>query len=707
MTTAMDMDTAAGQQLKASAARLNASFAQGLRPPPRIDVSAWAAKYRHFPEDSAYPGRYQPDRAPYLAEIMDALSPHHPASEVAIIKCAQSGGSVAGENWVGFISDVAPGPLMYVQATITAAKDWLAEKFWPMVEASPRLNPERAGSITPRRVRDGSGTTALRVRFKRGGWMLIAGANSAATLRQHSVRYAVEDDLDQFPDDLDNQGSPEAMVDARLTVFTRLGLSKRLKISTPTNKGASKIGRAYARSDQRKFYLKCRHCGGRFDPIWSDIHWPQGRTESASLTSPCCGVVVAHWEKEGMSRPDGWLATVELDGKRPPRVCKTEEEFQLWQARDVAHLTRGYHIKGVISAFVTWATMAKAFADAQGDVNKLRTWTNLQAGEEFVLKGDAPPSEDLDLLREQDWGRGQLPHGPVVFTLGCDVQGDGIYFEAVGHAERAETWELDHGLLVGPTDVAGEGAWAKLEEYAQRRFVMPGGKAVGFDQILVDAGYNTEAAKSFCKRHPRRMAIFGRDGWTRPILGRGQSIDYQGAKSQARRRKRKQKAGEEAHLVGTYGAKLAWFGFLRSSIDYVQAQLRGERPEPIRGRVHFSRDAAVDYFDMLTSESCVVEMKGGQPSRVWKVESGRQNHWLDCRIYNMAAAEALVLDSLSEVDWAKLRTDRCGSADPNQGDLVAMANRPERAAPTETPKPPPQAAAPKARTFVDAGDDYL
>jgi phage terminase large subunit GpA-like protein len=174
---------------------------------------------------------------------MDALSPHDPAAEVPIIKCAQSGGSATAENWIGYVSDVAPGPMMYVQATITAAKDWLAEKFWPMVEATPRLNPERRGAIMPKRQRDGGGTTALRVRFRSGGWMLIAGANSAATLRQHSIRYAIEDDLDQFPDDLDNQGSPEAMVTARLTTFTRQGIAKRLKISTPTNKGASKIER--------------------------------------------------------------------------------------------------------------------------------------------------------------------------------------------------------------------------------------------------------------------------------------------------------------------------------------------------------------------------------------------------------------------------------------------------------------------------------
>lgn len=700
--------------LDANAVRINEAFASSLRPPPRITVSEWAAKYRRFGDDSPHPGDYIASRAPYLKEPHDRCSPHDPAAEIPIIKCGQSGGSVAGENFIGYVADVAPGPMMYVGPTISAAKDWLAEKFWPMVEASPRLNPARGGAIMPKRQRDGAGTTALRVRFRKGGWMLIAGANSAATLRQHSIRYVVEDDLDQFPDDLDNQGSPEIMVTTRLTVFTRQGLAKRLKISTPTNKGASKIGRAYAASDKGRYYLKCRGCGSRFDPVFSDLKWPDARPDLVELVAPCCERRHAHWEKALMSTEDGWCPTFEFvdeDGEvyAPPRVM-SEEEFQTWRARDRHALNPGFHITGIISAFISWATLCTLFVAAQGDVNKLRGWTNLQLGEEFVLKGDAPPAEDLEVLREQDWGRGQVPWGPVVFTLGCDVQGDGIYFEAVGWAAGLENWGLDHGFLPGPTDIAGEGAWARLEEYAKRTFVLPGGKAYGFDQICVDAGYATDEAKAFCRRSPKRMPVFGRDGWFQPILGRGQAIHYTpGAKPGKRRRK---KAGEEAHLVGTYGAKFSWFGFLATSIATAKAQARGQKTERIKGRIHFGRDATLDYFDMLTSESCVTEVKHGVPRRVWRVETGRQNHWLDCRIYNRVAAEALTLDNRSDADWMALMASRYAAPDANQGDLIALANRPRPDvapdAPTEpavsVDDPSPPATAPAGGPPSPAGD---
>lgn len=704
--------------LDANAARINRTFASSLRPPKRVSVSDWTAEHRHFGEDSAYPGKWSHDRAPYLVEILDRLSPHDPASEISLIKCAQSGGSASAENWIGYISDVAPGPLMYVQATITAAKDWLAEKFWPMVEATPRLNPaKRDGTIMPKRARDGGGTTALRVRFKRGGWMLIAGANSAATLRQHSIRYAIEDDLDQFPDDLDNQGSPESMVDARLTTFTRQGIAKRLKISTPTNKGASKIERSYLLSDQRRYYLKCRHCQDRFDPIFSDLVWPSGVPSMVHLLSPCCGVEIAHWEKALMSFADGWLATVEIDGEKPPRVM-TEAEFQRWKARDLKGRQPGYHITGIITAFLTWADLCIKFVAAQGDVNKLRTWTNLQLGDAFALKGDSPPADTLEVLREQDWDKHQIPWGPVVFTMGCDVQGDGIFYEALGWGYGLENWSLDNGFLPGATDVPGEGAWRLLEDYAKRTFVLPGGKAFGFDGICVDANYNTEAAKAFCRRSHKRIPVFGREGWTLPILGRGQLIHHEAGKTNTRR-KRKKKAGEEAHLVGTFGAKFSFFGFLRASIDQAERQAKGEQVEAMRGRIHFGRHATIDYFDMLTSESCVVEVKAGQPRRVWKVEAGRQNHWLDCRIYNRASAEAMSLDSRSQADWLALQSERYAAPDPAQDDLVVrMSNpippaseRPTQVASAEVPAAaanPPAAAGPTgSASWIDHREGWL
>lgn len=655
--------------LQANARRLDAAAAAGLRPPAKMSVAEWAEKYRRFPEESAYPGRWRHDTAPYLVEIMETISPDHPSEEGAIKKCAQSGGTAAVENMIGQVADIAPGPMMYVQATFRAALDWADEKLWPMIEATPRLNPADGGLVRPN---DGEGSTKTKVKFMRGGSLLLAGANSAPSLRQHTMRYAIEDDLDQFPDDLNGQGSPEFMVGKRLTVYKRRGLSKRIKISTPTIKGASKIDAAYQAGDRRHYYFKCPHCGDRFDPVWQDVDYSAG-VDQAVLIPPCCGSPVEHWQKAIMSRTDGWLATAP-EGQEPPPRSMGEDDFQARRLATPLVKRVSWWISGLVTAFQTWADMAANFVAAQGDVNKLRAWTNLDLGDVFELKGGVPDHELLKELREQDWGRLQIPAGPAAVTMGVDVQGEGLFYETVAWGPNAESWSLDEGYIAGATDVPGEGAWVDLDQLARRKIAYPGGKAYPLDQVCVDAGYHTAGTEAFCKGHSNRLPIFGRAGWTLPVLGRGESIRYgvQGRTTgQASKR-----VEDKAYLVGTFGVKATFHGYLRAMLAAKAEETKTGLPAAIkRGRCHFNRDTPDLWFEQITAEAIVTKLTNGIPRRVWEVLPGRQNHWLDCRVYNHAAAEKLLLDTLTEEDWARLRAERCAPKDPAQGDLLAAVER--------------------------------
>jgi phage terminase large subunit GpA-like protein len=688
----------AGDVLKANALRLDKAFAEGLRPPPRMDVSAWAASYRRFPDDAPIGGAWRHETAPELVEIMDALSPHDACEEVTLMKCAQSGGSASAENWLGYISDLAPGPVLFVQATYQAALDWAAEKFWPMVDATPRLSPDRFGTIRAQGLAQGDGSTTKKILFARSsGYILLAGANSAAGLRQRTVRYAVEDDLDQFPADLDGQGSPEGMIDERLKVWRSRGQSKRIKISTPTIKGSSKIEAAYRvqGGDPRRYYFLCPSCSDWFVPDWADIRWPDGAPQEAHLVAPCCGSVLEHWQKSGMKLAEGWLSAV-IAGETIARIL-SDREFQRLRLAMPQSVKRGFHLPGEISSFQSWAEMATSFCAALGDVNKLKTWTNLKRGIPFELKGDTPDYEALKSLREQDWGTGQMPIGPVAVTLGCDVQGDGIYAELVGWWRNKENWQLDARFIPGSTDVAGEGAWAALDVYSKRGVTFPGGLVFPIDQECVDAGYHTDAARAYCSKRPRRLAVFGRAGWGRPTLGRGEAVAFerQGRRTGAASRK----SEDKAYLVGVNGVKLSWYGFLRATLKAVEEAIEqgGDVKAPL-GRIHLGRDVPEDWFEQVTAESIVVKMVNGFPDRRWVPMPGRQNHYLDCRVYNFAAAEKLMLDTLSDADWAAQMAERYAPVDEKQGDLLV----PSLAAPSAAGP-----AAPTDKRWIDQRDDYL
>jgi phage terminase large subunit GpA-like protein len=688
--------------LAANANKLDQAFYGALTPPPRIPLSEWAANNREFPDDAPIAGKWRNDKAPYLVEIMDDLTPHDPCEEVDVIKCSQSGGTASAENLVGYVADVAPGPAMYIGGTFQAALDWAAEKLWPMIRATDCLNPEKKGAIREQNARDGEGSIKKRIVFRRSGYLLLAGANSAASLRQHTIRYAIEDDLDQFEDDLEGQGSPESMVDSRIKVFHRLVLSKRLKISTPTIKGASKIGAAYEATDRRRYYLKCQSCGSRFDPIWTDIVWPDGKPNEAYLAAPCCGSVHEHWQKAAMSLVDGWLPTREIEGfPKPPRHMN-EQAFQERRRSYPPSKRRGYHITGIISAFQTWAYLAQKFVEAQGDQSKLKAWTNLELGEMFELRGGTPDYEKLQALREQHWGRGQAPVGAIVATMGCDVQGDGIYYEKLLWGANAESWSYDVGFLPGATDIAGEGAWADLDKIAKQPIIYPGGKKYPLDQICVDAGYHTAAAEAFCKAHPNRLAIFGRAGWTLPVLGRGENLRYETqGKRTGQAGKRMQ---DKAYIVGTFGIKLTLYGYLRSTIKAAADESAGSIETRSRGRCHFNRDAPDEWFEQITSETVISKTVNGYVRREWAPLPGRQNHWLDCRVYNHAAAEKLKLDTLNESDWARLNAERTAAPDARQGDLLDALAKPQG----PTASAPAAAASPQPSSdWIETREGYL
>ena len=88
-------------------------YNSGLRPDSILLVSDWADANRILSQTaSSEPGKFRTERTPYLKEIMDALSPSSPVEKVVFMKGSQIGGTEAGNNWIGYIVDQAPGPML-------------------------------------------------------------------------------------------------------------------------------------------------------------------------------------------------------------------------------------------------------------------------------------------------------------------------------------------------------------------------------------------------------------------------------------------------------------------------------------------------------------------------------------------------------------------------------------------------------------------
>lgn len=115
------------------------AWRRGLRPEPQLTVSEWADKHRILPGTNAEPGPWRTSRVPYLREIMDCLSTASPVERVVLMKGAQTGGTEAGLNAVGYWIAHAPGTILCVWPSLDMVRRNSRVRIEPLIEITPAL----------------------------------------------------------------------------------------------------------------------------------------------------------------------------------------------------------------------------------------------------------------------------------------------------------------------------------------------------------------------------------------------------------------------------------------------------------------------------------------------------------------------------------------------------------------------------------------
>ena len=191
------------------------SFFDYIAPDAIIALSDWADAHRVLTSRSAAePGPYRSSRTPYLRAIMDDLTTDA-VQRIVFKKAAQVGASELGNCWIGYVVDQSPGPMMLVQPTVDLAKRYSKQRIEPLFDESERLR----SLVKPARTRN-SGNTMLTKEFLGGIDLVMTGANSAVGLRSMPVRYLFLDEVDAYPGDVEGEGDPVALAEARMRTFS-------------------------------------------------------------------------------------------------------------------------------------------------------------------------------------------------------------------------------------------------------------------------------------------------------------------------------------------------------------------------------------------------------------------------------------------------------------------------------------------------------
>lgn len=596
-----------------------------LPPPPVLTVTQWAEQHRRLSgTESAEPGPYRVTRTPYAREPQDCMSARSTVEEVVLMWAAQTSKTTVMLNCLGAAIGTNPGPVMIVWPTNTVAKRNSRQRISPLLTESPQL----ANKVRANRSRDKANTTLLK-EFA-GGILVIAGANSAADLRSTPVRDLYLDEVDAFPLDVDGDGDPTKLAEARQSTFAR---RRRLKTSTPTTRGFSRIEEAFAASDRCRFHVPCPHCGA-FQPLeWGSdtpygLKWNRDEDGAPVLSSVryVCrenGCEIREHLKTGMLARGVWIA--ESPGAQGGKV-------------------RGFHLNGLYSplGWLSWRTMAREWYEAmraigRGDVSLLRVFVNTRLAETFEEQGEKADEHALH-RRAEKIPLGVVQHGMFVCTNGVDVQGDRLEVYTWAWGRGLERQLVDRRVIFGDPSIAEgeEGSpWSALTAYWGAPIPHASGQTAPLLATFVDSGgHHTQAVYAYARAH-RGSSVFAVKGASQ----RGKAVLAGASNAEIDWRGQKIKRGVRLWQIGTDTAKAEIYG-----------RLRLEKPGP--GYVHLSADTPSEVFEQLTAERLVTRyQKGGQPRLEWVKQPGRRNEALDCAVYALAAAHYVQMHRWRDEEW--------------------------------------------------------
>lgn len=583
----------------------NEGFNAGLKPYPLMNISEWADKYRILSQKaSAEPGKWRTSRTPYLKEIMDCLSPYSGIEKVVFMKGAQIGGTEVGNNFLGYIVHLSPGPVMLVMPTVDGAKRTSKTRIDPMFAAIPELK----GVISDRRSKDASNTTLMK-EFQ-GGVLVLTGANSAIGLRSMPVRYIFLDEIDAYKGDVEGEGDPVNLAIKRTSTFNR---RKIFMVSTPTIQGVSRIEYEYEQSDQRHYMVPCPYCNKRQSLKWKQIHFENDDPATATYVCEHCGAIIEEHLKT-------WML-----------------ENGIWEKSNPKSNVAGFHLSSLYSpvGWFSWADAVKQFLDAKNKDNLLKVWVNTVLGETWLEKGEAPEWQILFDKRE-DYQQEIVPSGGLFLTAGADVQKDRIECEVVAWGKNKESWSVGYFIING--DTAREEVWNELSEFSKRYFEHSSGVMLPISRFAIDSGFATQQVYNWVRKQPINfaMAIKGTDSGVTP-LGLPTRVDLNINGKKLRR-------GAKVWSVGTSILKSELYQFLRLT--------QNEDESYPAGYCHFPKYDS-EYFKQLTAEQLVTKMVRGYQKREWQ-KTRERNEALDCRVYARAASISFGIEQFTETKWRNL-----------------------------------------------------
>lgn len=585
--------------------------------PKPLTVSEWADSNRYLdPMTSAEPGQWITDRTPYLRGIMDAFN--DPMTEdITIIASTQVGKTECLMNMIGYAIEEDPGPALFVIARIEDCATIATDRVRPMIELSP--------SLAGQRTRDSDDITKKGIRTSRM-ILYFAGSNSPAGLSGKPIRYLFMDEVDKYPKFSGKEADPVKLSTERTRTFWN---RKIVKASTPTTRDGL-IFREFCKTDRRRFYVPCPHCGEHQLLLFPNIKWPEGETDAEKILTqklawyecPACKGHIHDADKNTMMLSGHWV----------PEGCMIDKAGAI--TGDVPQTSRrGYWINCLYSPWLTFSEIAAEFLKSKENVAELMNFVNSWLAEIWEEKVEETTESTLK-KRILDYPEGSVPAGALVLTAGVDVQKDHFYYVIRGWGYGEESWLIR---------ASSAETFAEVEEILiMTNYVRADNQLMKVRIGCVDSGYRADEVYNFCRQH-------------RHILRAIKGVDTLpgGPFSMTRIDKNPRTGAVIPGGVMLYKLDTSYYK------DKLARLISKDQQED--AQFHVYNSPPEDYFKQMTAEHKVLirDKKSGKAWHEWQLKApSLPNHFLDAEVYDAAAAEMIYVASMRRETQQKTFTPR-------------------------------------------------
>lgn len=616
-----------------------------------IKPSDWAETHRVMSSaESSFQGKFSYNITPYAREIVDCLSPDHPARVVSVMKGAQIGFSTGViEAAIGWAIAENPANILFLTGHADLSEEAIA-KIDGMIDGCGIRHLIKATAARARKSK--TGDTNTKKEFA-GGSLISGSAGNHRLLRQRSVRYAFIDDFDAAKSSTQESGATRKMIEQRLAAH--YANMKLFYISTPEMR-PSNIEESYLIGDQRRWNIPCQCCGTFIPLYWSvaipdskemaGITWKLDQNEklipsSVGYVCQVCGGFFNDKNKYEFNLAGQWIPTAEP--QRPGHYS--------------------YHISALYAplGMYDWEYYVRDYIEANPIAQPRKehlhqTFVNLCLGDTYEPTAEEIKATELQknirgyqigLVPEkisQIDGNGRI----VLLTLGCDLNGKvddaRLDYEIVAHSENGATYSILHGSIgtfVPREGMRGEdrerwtyehgmakSVWRELDKILDRIWETDTGRKMRIFISGIDCGYQTLHAYQYI------------DSSNFNVIGlKGKDIDKYTPIGRDAKTFRLSKEKNNLYLVEANLAKdfLAECMRLKWDENIAEVQPSGfmNYPTPSDGLYLFN-----NYFSHFEAEHRILDKNNTY--RWLKKSDVHQNHLFDCRIYAMVCRDILV-----------------------------------------------------------------